>query len=197
MDAPKEAQVLVVEDDKDFALLIQQSLENTPGLSCVGIAAGKDEAVQLAKQLFPDIVLMDLNLSATRMDGIDAAREIRLAIRTHVVILTVYENPEVVLEASKRAFASAYIFKSQFSILPELLRAVAKGPTPQEWMIRSLILGDLSAAERAVFDIMMGKKIELFSAPKTIANQKTNILKKLGLRSQWELTQIFGDPYQK
>ena len=100
MDAPKEAQVLVVEDDKDFALLIQQSLENTPGLSCVGIAAGKDEAVQLAKQLFPDIVLMDLNLSATRMDGIDAAREIRLAIRTHVVILTVYENPEVVLEAS-------------------------------------------------------------------------------------------------
>ena len=60
-------------------------------------------------------------------------------------------------------------------------------------MIRSLILSDLSYAERTVFDMMMGKKIELFSSPKTIANQKTTILKKLGLHSQWELNMVFGD----
>lgn len=184
--------VLIVEDDPEFATLIRLELEKTQDLVPVGWAAGREEAISMAKQLLPDVVVMDLNLSATKMDGIDAARELRLAIRTRVVILTVYENPQVVLEASKRAFASAYVFKSQFSILPDMLRATAQGHTPQEWMILSLILGDLSPAERAVFDIMTGKKIELFSSPKTIANQKTNILKKLGLRNQWELNQIFG-----
>ena len=191
--AQKEIRVLVVEDDDDFARLILHTLQQSDDLCCVGIAKGRQQAVQMAKQQLPDVVLMDLNLSSSYMDGIDAAREIRTAIHTKIVILTVFENPEIILEASKRSFASGYLFKSQFSLLAGTLRSTVRGHTPQEWMIRSLILSDLSYAERTVFDMMMGKKIELFSSPKTIANQKTTILKKLGLHSQWELNMVFGD----
>ena len=191
--AQKEIRVLVVEDDDDFARLILHTLQQSDDLRCVGIAKGRQQAVQMAKQQLPDVVLMDLNLSSSYMDGIDAAREIRTAIHTKIVILTVFENPEIILEASKRSFASGYLFKSQFSLLAGTLRSTVRGHTTQEWMIRSLILSDLSYAERTVFDMMMGKKIELFSSPKTIANQKTTILKKLGLHSQWELNMVFGD----
>ena len=191
--AQKEIRVLVVEDDDDFARLILHTLQQSDDLRCVGIAKGRQQAVQMAKQQLPDVVLMDLNLSSSYMDGIDAAREIRTAIHTKIVILTVFENPEIILEASKRSSASGYLFKSQFSLLAGTLRSTVRGHTPQEWMIRSLILSDLSYAERTVFDMMMGKKIELFSSPKTIANQKTTILKKLGLHSQWELNMVFGD----
>lgn len=191
--AQKEIRVLVVEDDDDFARLILHTLQQSDDLRCVGIAKDRQQAVQMAKQQLPDVVLMDLNLSSSYMDGIDAAREIRTAIHTKIVILTVFENPEIILEASKRSFASGYLFKSQFSLLAGTLRSTVRGHTPQEWMIRSLILSDLSYAERTVFDMMMGKKIELFSSPKTIANQKTTILKKLGLHSQWELNMVFGD----
>ena len=191
--AQKEIRVLVVEDDDDFARLILHTLQQSDDLRWVGVAKGRQQAVQMAKQRLSDVVLMDLNLSSSYMDGIDAAREIRTAIHTKIVILTVFENPEIILEASKRSFASGYLFKSQFSLLAGTLRSTVRGHTPQEWMIRSLILSDLSYAERTVFDMMMGKKIELFSSPKTIANQKTTILKKLGLHSQWELNMVFGD----
>ena len=104
--AQKEIRVLVVEDDDDFARLILHTLQQSDDLRCVGIAKGRQQAVQMAKQQLPDVVLMDLNLSSSYMDGIDAAREIRTAIHTKIVILTVFENPEIILGGSKRSFAS-------------------------------------------------------------------------------------------
>ncbi len=170
--AQKEIRVLVVEDDDDFARLILHTLQQSDDLRCVGIAKGRQQAVQMAKQQLPDVVLMDLNLSSSYMDGIDAAREIRTAIHTKIVILTVFENPEIILEASKRSFASGYLFKSQFSLLAGTLRSTVRGHTPQEWMIRSLILSDLSYAERTVFDMMMGKKLNYSPPPKPLPIKK-------------------------
>lgn len=187
--------VLIVEDDSDFTVLLRSLIENQPDMELCGCAAQQQTAVKMAQTLKPDVVLMDLNLSATRMDGIDAAKEIRLSTGAKVVVLTVFENPEIVVEASKRAFASGYVFKSQFAILPESIRTAARGHTPQEWMIMSMILNELSPAEKTIFEIMLGKKVDLFSSQKTIANQKTNILRKLGLKSQKELVQIFGGSY--
>ena len=57
-------------------------------------------------------------------------------------------------------------------------------------MIRSLILSDLSAAEQTVLQMLLGKDVNLRSSAKTIANQKSSILKKLGLRRQEELIHL-------
>ena len=183
--------VLIVEDDDDFAYLIRDQLTRQGDMEVVGRARDRRGALALAQSLEPQVVLMDLSLSAAQMDGVEAARDIRIATGAKVVILTVYEDPKVVLEASRRAFASGYVFKSQFALIPETVRATARGTTPQEWMILSLILDRLSPAERGVLDYILGRTPEPVSSPKTMANQKTSILRKLGLHSQRELLRVF------
>ena len=189
MDNP--IRVFIMEDDPDFCFLIRSTLLRQPDMQIVGAAAGREEAVLSATRLNPDIVLADLNLSYSKMDGIDAAREIRLATQAKIIILTAFENPQIVTEASKRAFASGYVFKSQFDFLVETIRKTAVGSTPQEHLIRQLLLSELSPAELSVMDMLLGGDIKLQSSQKTISNQKTSLLKKLGLKSQKELVHLF------
>lgn len=182
--------ILVVEDDEDFVFLIRSTLEKNLDMQVCAACLASGEAVDEALRLNPDIVLMDLNLSGS-LDGIDTARKIRLGTDAKVIILTSLDDPDIITKAAARSFASGYVLKSQFNLLSETIRATAGGFTPQEHFIQSLILGVLSPAERSVFDMMLGKKIELQSSPKTLANQKGSILHKLGLRSQQELEHIF------
>lgn len=142
----------------------------------------------------PDVVLMDLHLGKSSMDGIAISREIRITTNAKVLILTVYDTPDMVMKAAKAGFASGYIFKSQIYLLADSIRAVASGYTAQEYLIASAALSCLSEAELTVFQLMMGKDVPLRSAPKTIADQKTRVLKKLGLDNQRELRHVFR-PY--
>lgn len=127
--------VMIVEDDSDFAYLIQKAISGQPDMELIGVCADKEQALKMAQQNHPDIVLMDFNLSSAYMGGIEAAREIRLSTNAKIIILTAYENPEIVIEASKKSFASGYLFKSQFDFLVETVRQTARGHTPQEMMI--------------------------------------------------------------
>lgn len=185
--------ILIVEDDLDFCYLIKNTLSTLDGFSVLGECQDASHALALAMELQPDIVLMDLNLSSTDLDGIEAGRQIRLATDAKIIILTAFEDPEIVIDACVGSFASAYVFKSQFQILEDTIRNTALGSTPQKYLIHAAILSCLSSAERSVFDLMLGKKVDLQSSSKTIANQKTSILKKLGLKSQKELLHIFSE----
>lgn len=188
---PDKINVLLVENDLDFVFLIRKMIEKDDTLHFVAYAENGADGVDLAGSLRPDIVLMDLNLSKGELDGVEAAKEIRLATNAKVLLLTSFEQPEIIVNASKKAFASGYIFKSQSQTLTDTIHRTAMGSTPQEQFIKELILQDLSPAERSVFDMMLGKEAETHSAMKTIANQKTSIFKKLGLRNTGELLHIF------
>ena len=98
------------------------------------------------------------------------------------------------VEASKKSFASGYVFKSQFELIPDCIRKTAQGHTPQEYLINSLILAELSPAEQSIFDNMLGTDVAILSPQKIVANQKTNIFKELGVKNQGELIHIFGGP---
>lgn len=187
----KKLRIFTVEDDADFAFLIHNTLNREKDMTVIGHAADEAEAFQKLSALKPDLVLMDLNLSSSPSDGILAGRRIRLETDTRLVILSAYEDSSIVVNACKQSFASGYLFKSQFETLPESLRKIAAGPTPQLAMIRSLILSDLSSAEQTVLELMLGANITLRSSTKTISNQKSSILKKLGLRRQEELLHLF------
>lgn len=155
---------LVVEDDHDFRYLISKTLREQPDIELLG---------------------------SSELDDIDAAREIRLTTDAKVLILTAFDDPDTVIKACVQGFASGYLFKSQFASLVQTLRETAKGSMPQGYLIRSAILSALSPAEQTVFELMLGKDIRLQSSPKTIANQKTGVLQKLGLRNQQELVHLF------
>jgi len=104
-----------------------------PDMEVVGQACDGEEAVEMARQLRPDVVLMDLHMP--RKGGVAATREIALALpHTHVLVLTTLDAEETVFEAI-RAGAHAYLLKdaSEEELL-ETVRAVHRGEsrlTPQ------------------------------------------------------------------
>ena len=171
--------VLIMEDDRDFCYLISTSLRREKDIELGGICHTAKEAVHRAELLCPDIVLADLSLSNNQLDGVAAAREIRIRTNAKIIILSAFDNEKTVMQASRQTFASCYLFKNQFDELLPSIRKVAFGHTPQEFMIRNAILTQLSSAESAVFHMMLGEDVELLSSPKTISNQKTSILHKL------------------
>ena len=188
----REIRFALVEDDQDFVFLIKRMAEREPDLSLVGCASNKDDAVRICCELQPDIVLMDLSLSSPGLEGIAASREICRRTDCQVIILTSYENPQTVVDSCVKSMASGYVFKSQFNIIPDTMRKTVNGHTPQLYLINSLILAELSPAERAVFDAIITNDTYTPSSQKTIANQKTNVYRKLGVKNQGELLHLWS-----
>lgn len=189
----KNIRVLLVENDMDFVYLIRNLLEKESDIQYIGSASSKTEAVKLAREFKPDIVLMDLNLTGQEMDGIEAAKEIRLTTAAKVIILTSFENRDTVIDASIKSFASGYVFKSHYKLMPQYILNAAKGHIPDEYYINTLILNQLTAAEKGILKNIIIHDNPHYSSTKTIANQKTNIFRKLGLKNQKEIVHIFGD----
>jgi DNA-binding NarL/FixJ family response regulator len=104
--------VLIVDDQEPFRLAARTVVELTDGFEVVGEAETGESSVQLARDLDPDIVLMDVNLPG--INGLDATRQI-LADRQRVVVLllSTYEAEEYAPRATEVG-AAAYIPKSEF-----------------------------------------------------------------------------------
>lgn len=100
--------ILIVEDDELVAIFIQLKLELF-GYQTVGQTSSGEEAIKLAGQLNPDLILMDIQLSGV-MDGITAAEEIRAQFALPVVFLTGIRSEEEVERATK-VHAFGYIIK--------------------------------------------------------------------------------------
>jgi YesN/AraC family two-component response regulator len=89
--------IMVVEDEKLVSESIQQSLEKL-GYDVAGNASTGEQAVELARRTSPDLVLMDIHLPG-KLDGIEAAREIRGGLGIPVVYLTGYTDLRTVQRA--------------------------------------------------------------------------------------------------
>src|SRR5690242_1098912 len=106
---PKAATVLLVDDHGIFCEALQLLLERKGGLHVVGTAKDGDEAVRMAKELSPDVVLMDVALP--KLDGIEATRRIVLALPDAKVIgLSAYPQPELAAHMLK-AGACGFVVK--------------------------------------------------------------------------------------
>ena len=127
----KKTRILFVEDDLDYRYLIERELEKEKDFELCAACSDGETAVQAALLHQPDIVLMDLSLGNSALNGAEAAREIRLQTDSRVIILTSHENYDTVIHASTQALASAYLFKSNFSVLIPTIRETARGVTPQ------------------------------------------------------------------
>jgi DNA-binding NarL/FixJ family response regulator len=108
---------------------IQAMLESEPDLEVIGEAADGREALELCRELCPDLVLMDVRMPV--MDGLEATREIkRECPETSVLMVTTYESSDYLFEAIK-AGAAGYVLKNVSKPqLSNALRRVLSGESP-------------------------------------------------------------------
>ena len=118
--------VLIADDHPLFRDGLRGLLESVGDVEVVGDAASGETAVSLARELQPDVILMDLNMPG--LDGIEATRRVvHDSPRANVLVVTMYEDDESVF-AALRAGARGYLLKgaSQTETL-RAIRAVGNG----------------------------------------------------------------------
>ena len=102
-----ERRVLVVEDEALIRLDIAETL-NEAGFDVVGEAADGEEAVNLALDLEPEVIVMDIKMP--KLDGISAAEKIMKEVPAAIVMLTAFSDKELV-ERARDAGTMAYLVK--------------------------------------------------------------------------------------
>jgi len=120
--------VVVLEDDREFALELRALLGASPDFDCREVCETVDRAVEASRRLKPHAVLADMQLQGTFRP--DAIRLIKHAWKPAIVlVLTAYEEPELLFRAL-RAGADGYLLKSDSTrpLLDALRLAIAEVP---------------------------------------------------------------------
>jgi AmiR/NasT family two-component response regulator len=124
MSTPEPRRVVIAEDEALIRLDLKEMLEES-GYAVVGEAADGEAAVELARTLEPDIVILDVKMPM--LDGISAAEQITAAGTSAVVMLTAFSQRELV-ERAVDAGAMAYLVKpfGKSDLLPAIEVAVSR-----------------------------------------------------------------------
>jgi len=199
--------IVIVDDHPLFREGVAGVLVSEPDIDVVGQGSSAAEAVQLATDLLPDIILLDIAMPG---GGVQAARQIAASCPfTKIVMLTASEDEEDVTAALK-AGARAYILKGvparelvhiirsvwagevyvtpalAVSLLSEMTKPVIAEPP------RRTSVADLTERERQILERvaegLSNKEIgaQLYLSEKTIKHYMTNILQKLQVHNRVE-----------
>ena len=143
-----DIKVLLCEDHLITRQGIRRLLEDEKGLVIVGEASNGEEAVQLATELKPDVVVMDVAMP--KLNGIEATRQIKLIVpATAVLILSAYDDDEYVF-ALLKAGAAGYLLKSVGGTeLVEAIKAVHRGEPALDPMVAKKVVNYFRLKEKA------------------------------------------------
>ena len=195
--------VLVVDDHPLFRTGVVHALAAEPGIVVVGEASSGEEALLIARERLPDLVLLDISMPG--WDGLETARHIATACpASTIVVLTASEDPDRLIGALK-AGARGYVLKGAGvqelvrvirgavagevhvspSLAAEMLVQLTREPAPDP-------LQELTERERTILGHIgegltnreIGERLGL--TEKTIKHYVTNILDKLQVRSRVE-----------
>lgn len=200
-----QTRVLVIDDHPLFRRGVSQLLGLGPGFSVVGEAASGEEGIRLARELDPDLILLDLNMKG--MNGLETLRALRdQGVDARIVILTVSDAPDDLIGAI-RAGSDGYILKDndpddtlrllidvmhgRNAISPELTSLLASA-LRQERLVENRSQASLTERETAILKCLaagMSNKLiarELDIMEGTVKVHIRNLLKKLKFRSRVE-----------
>jgi DNA-binding NarL/FixJ family response regulator len=143
--------ILIVDDHVLFRKGIAALLATRPGLQIVGEAGDGLEAIEIARETIPDVILMDINMP--RCDGLEATRQIKREMpHVSIVMLTVSEDDKHLFDAIKSG-AQGYLLKNLEPYqLYDLLESLSKGEAPLSGVIAARILKEFSRPNPASAD---------------------------------------------
>jgi DNA-binding NarL/FixJ family response regulator len=183
---------------------IRALLEKAGDINILGEASNGQEAVDMARELKPDVLIMDIMMP--RLNGIQAAEHIRsLKLPTHILLLSMYGDAGFVHQALQSG-VKGYVLKS--SVSDELLwavRAIANGQTflsspISEIVVESAIhphtvasehdpLSNLSPREKEILQLIAEEHTSseiakmLFISEKTVEKHRAKLMEKLNVRN--------------
>jgi NarL family two-component system response regulator LiaR len=192
--------VLIVEDDPMMQLGLEQTLSTAPGITVIGQVDDGYRAVEEAKRLQPDVIVMDIGLP--RLDGIAATQQIKQVLpQVHVVMLTSHTTENEVIGALSSG-ADAYCVKG--ATVDRLLTAIAAAQEGASYLDPSVarqvmdhlkpaattepnIVGQLSQRELEVLKLMVEGlsnpeiAAALYLSPNTVKTHVRGIMNKLAV----------------
>jgi DNA-binding NarL/FixJ family response regulator len=120
----RPVRVLVADDHRLFAEALAVILTGESGVECVGLAADGREALRKAKELEPDVVLMDISMPV--LDGIEATRRLRRRQPDVAVLVLTGSSAEQDVAQARAAGAVGYVTKDSIAAsLVDAIRAAA------------------------------------------------------------------------
>ncbi len=211
-----KTKVLLGEDQALFAESLKTFLNNyAEDMTVLGIAPNGKIAVEMTKELSPDVILMDVRMPV--MDGIQAVRAIKeFRPDIKIIMLSTYHEDEFVRDALM-AGASGYLLKDIspteliisiralnsgiLQISPEIIKNLVQQkyvePVPEKKATPELEwLDTLTKREREIFALLVtgadNNQIaeELHLAEQTVRNQISTIYSKLGVKNRFEIIQL-------
>ncbi|MFI1099259.1 response regulator [Streptomyces melanogenes] len=198
--------VLVAEDQSSVRAGLVLILGSAPDIEVAGEAADGEEAVRLARELRPDLVLMDVQMP--RLDGVEATRQVVAERLADVLVLTTFDLDEYVFGALRAGAAGFLLKNTEARDLIEAVRTVARGegmiapavtrrliaefaaPASRAPAVRPAALDALTRREREVLSCI-GEGLSnaeiagrLAMAEATVKTHVSRLLGKLELRSR-------------
>ncbi|MBI2919029.1 MAG: response regulator transcription factor [Chloroflexi bacterium] len=201
----RKIRVQLVDDHAVLRAGLRALLNSEPDIEVVGEAGSGEEAIDMAKQLLPDIVVTDIVMPG--IDGLEATQRITTALpHCRVLILTMYKQAHYLFKALKVG-ASGYILKSDLDTeLVEAIRTASRGDAfvyssdTRAFFRAYLEQGGttrgpegLSEMENRVLKLtaqgysnrQIGEMLSI--SPRTVDTYRARIMNKLGLASRAEL----------
>jgi DNA-binding NarL/FixJ family response regulator len=200
--------VLLVDDQVLFREGLEILLSVHKDIQIVGNASNGQEAVEVAAQVRPDVVLMDVRMPV--LDGVRATSLLKDVLpQSKVIVLTTFDDDEYIFDAL-RSGAVGYLLKDVDSAqLVEAIRAVARGESILEPSVAAKVIAEFSRVSSMVPSIQMEQLVEplsereleilaliargasnkeiasqLYITEGTVKNHITHILSKLGVRDR-------------